>query len=104
MADFPGDIQVAIVAHDNLGSLPATLQSLAAAGCPLDRVTVVDVASADGTGRIWDVATGSLIAPLIGHTHFVVDIAFSKDDKYVVTSSRDRTARVWSRTGVFQAR
>jgi GT2 family glycosyltransferase len=52
MTDFPGDIQVAIVAHDNLGSLPATLQSLAAARCPLDRVTVVDVASTDGT-RDW---------------------------------------------------
>jgi GT2 family glycosyltransferase len=50
MTDFPGDIQVAIVAHNNLGPLSATLQSLAAAGCPLDRVTVVDVASTDGTG------------------------------------------------------
>src|SRR5579862_4185605 len=50
MTDFPGDIQVAVVAHNNLGLLPATLQSLAAAGCPPDRVTVVDVASTDGTG------------------------------------------------------
>src|ERR1700674_1911627 len=50
MTDFPGDIQVAVVAHNNLGRLQATLQSLAAAGCPLARVTVVDVASRDGTG------------------------------------------------------
>ncbi len=51
-SDFPADIQVAIVAHNNLGALPATLQSLTAAGCPADRITVVDVASTDGT-REW---------------------------------------------------
>lgn len=49
MAEFPADIDVAIVAHDNLATLPAALDSLARAGCPPDRITVVDVASADGT-------------------------------------------------------
>ena len=48
--DFPSDVDVAIVAHDNLAMLPATLQSVAAAGCPPHRITVVDVASTDGTG------------------------------------------------------
>jgi GT2 family glycosyltransferase len=48
---FPDDVDVAIVAHDNLVPLPATLASLAAAGCPEDRITVVDVASTDGTGE-----------------------------------------------------
>ena len=46
---FPTDIEVAIVAHNNLGALPATLASLAAAGCPPESITVVDVASTDGT-------------------------------------------------------
>src|SRR6266849_5634987 len=54
MRDFPGDTQVAIVAHNSLGPLSATLLSLAAAGCPPDRVTVVDVASTDGwLAREW---------------------------------------------------
>jgi GT2 family glycosyltransferase len=48
---FPDDVDVAIVAHDNLPVLPATLASLAAAGCPPDRITVVDVKSTDGTGE-----------------------------------------------------
>jgi hypothetical protein len=48
---FPDDVDVAIVAHDNLVPLPATLTSLAEAGCPLERITVVDVASTDGTGE-----------------------------------------------------
>lgn len=46
----PDDVDVVIVAHDNLSALPATLASLAAAGCPADRITIVDVASTDGTG------------------------------------------------------
>jgi GT2 family glycosyltransferase len=51
MPDFPSDVDVAIVAHDNLAILPSTLASLAEAGCPLHRITVVDVASSDGTGE-----------------------------------------------------
>jgi GT2 family glycosyltransferase len=50
MTDFPPGVDVAIVAHNNLTALPATLASLAEAGCPRDRITVVDVASTDGTG------------------------------------------------------
>ena len=47
---FPADVEVAIVAHNNLAVLPATLQSLADAGCPPERITIVDVASTDGLG------------------------------------------------------
>jgi GT2 family glycosyltransferase len=46
---FPEDVEVAIVAHDSWSTLPATLDSLVGAGCPLDRITVVDVASGDQT-------------------------------------------------------
>ncbi len=46
---FPPDVDVAIVAHNNLDVLPGTLASLADAACPADRITVVDVASTDGT-------------------------------------------------------
>jgi GT2 family glycosyltransferase len=47
---FPADVEVAIVAHNNLSALPETLASLAAAGCPPGHITVVDVASTDQTG------------------------------------------------------
>lgn len=49
MPDFPADVAVAIVAHNNLKALPATLESLASAGCPASQIAVVDVASTDGT-------------------------------------------------------
>jgi glycosyltransferase involved in cell wall biosynthesis len=51
MTTFPADVDVAIVAYNNLDVLPATLASLDGAGCPPDRITVVDVASTDGTGE-----------------------------------------------------
>ena len=50
MANFPSDVDVVVVAHNSRALLPETLASLADASCPADRVTVVDIASADGTG------------------------------------------------------
>ena len=46
---FPDDVGVAVVCHNNLDKLPATLASIDATGCPHDRVLVVDVLSTDGT-------------------------------------------------------
>jgi GT2 family glycosyltransferase len=49
MPAFPADVSVAIVAHNAEATLPAAIESLRRAGCPLARITVVDVASTDGT-------------------------------------------------------
>jgi GT2 family glycosyltransferase len=48
--NWPSDTEVAIVAHNNLEALPQTIASVLDAGCPPDVITVVDVASTDGTG------------------------------------------------------
>jgi len=48
-AAFPEDVAVAIVCHNNRATLAATLESVQDAGCPPERVTVVDAASTDGT-------------------------------------------------------
>ena len=48
-ATFPDDVGVAIVCHNNLDKLSATLGSLDAAGCPHDRILIVDVLSTDDT-------------------------------------------------------
>jgi len=47
---WPPDVEVAIVAHNNLAALPTTIDSVLAAGCPEASITLVDVASTDGTG------------------------------------------------------
>ncbi|HSC27568.1 MAG TPA: glycosyltransferase [Vicinamibacterales bacterium] len=48
---FPPDVDVAIVAHNARGTVPATLDSLWRAHCPPSQVTIVDVASTDGTAE-----------------------------------------------------
>ena len=46
---FPHDVGVAVVCHNNLDKLPATLASITATGCPDDRLLIVNVLSTDGT-------------------------------------------------------
>jgi WD40 repeat protein len=53
--------------------------------------------SKDKTARLWE-TSGKLIRIFIGHTQTVESAAFSPNDKYVLTASRDSTAKVW-RTG-----
>ncbi len=49
MPELPDDVSVVVVAHDAALTLPGTLASLRAAGCPDARITIVDMASTDGT-------------------------------------------------------
>ena len=55
----------------------------------------VVTASADGTARIWDVATGATIAVLKEQHDSINSAAFSPDGSRAVTASRDHAARVW---------
>ena len=52
-------------------------------------------ASSDKTARVWDVATGKVIAEFEGHTGPVLSAAFSPDGSRIVTASFDATARLW---------
>ena len=49
-------------------------------------------ASGDTTARVWEAATGTLVAELKGHTKRVNTAAFSPDGQRIVTASRDATA------------
>jgi WD40 repeat protein/transcriptional regulator with XRE-family HTH domain len=51
--------------------------------------------SADGTARLWDVATGDVLLQFQGHTGPIRDVAFSPDGKQVLTGSIDKSARLW---------
>jgi WD40 repeat protein len=42
-----------------------------------------------------DTATGQVLATLEGHTDSVYNVAFSPDGSRIVTSSQDKTARLW---------
>jgi WD40 repeat protein len=55
------------------------------------------IATADDDGRVilWDKATGKSVSSSL-HDNVVNDCAFSRDGRYLVTSSNDCTARLWS--------
>lgn len=54
-------------------------------------ITVSD----DKTAKLWDVATGSILADLFGHKTNIKSAQFSPDGLKVVTASEDGTARIW---------
>ena len=69
-------------------------QAIAHAGAN-HRGTLIATASDDGTARLWSAKSGDQLAVLRGHGGGVVRVAFTADDKRLVTSGEDGTLRVW---------
>jgi WD40 repeat protein len=44
---------------------------------------------------LWDAETGKELHRFEGHTDEVYDVAFSADGRFLVSGSKDKTARVW---------
>ena len=53
--------------------------------------------SADGTIKLWDIATGKEVQTLFGHQHIVSSVSFSPDGKTLASGSEDQTIKLWSR-------
>jgi len=51
--------------------------------------------SGDGTIKLWEVATGSVVRTLSGHTDWVRSVAFSPDGQLLASGSRDATIKLW---------
>ncbi|PIL33657.1 hypothetical protein GSI_04280 [Ganoderma sinense ZZ0214-1] len=45
--------------------------------------------------RVWDVATGAILATLTGHTECVMAVSFSPDGSALLSISRDGSVRIW---------
>jgi WD40 repeat protein len=60
--------------------------------------------SPEGPAKLWDVATGALLATLSGHRDPVAYIVFSPDGRTIATSTSSRdTVRVWGPAGESKA-
>lgn len=51
-------------------------------------------ASADGTGKVYNVHTGECIAELLGHQGEISKVSFNPSGNKIITGSADNTARI----------
>jgi WD40 repeat protein len=56
---------------------------------------LVVTGSADGTARLWDIASGEQLQEFGGHEDEVISVAFAPNGQTVLTGSFDQTARLW---------
>jgi WD40 repeat protein/serine/threonine protein kinase len=84
--------------HDAEGALRAVLRghtsSVGAAAFSHDSLLVATSGHWDNTVRVWD-KQGACVAVLRGHTSAVHGVSFSPNDRRLMTSSEDGTARTW---------
>lgn len=57
--------------------------------------SLLAMASAQGTGQVWIVASGELVGRPLRHEAAIKSIVFSPDGRKIATASDDRTARIW---------
>ncbi len=52
--------------------------------------------SLSGLGQLWDPETGDAAGPPLRHDKAITSVSFHPQSQYVVTTSRDNTARIWN--------
>jgi WD40 repeat protein len=53
-----------------------------------------------GTLRLWEINSGRTTRRFVGHAKDVLSVAFSVDNRQIVSGSRDQTIKLWNTLGV----
>merc|ERR1740130_2404809 len=53
----------------------------------------------DGSLRLWEIASGRTTRRFVGHSKDVLSVAFSVDNRQIVSGSRDKTIKLWNTLG-----
>lgn len=53
----------------------------------------------DGTLRLWEIQSGRTTRRFVGHSKDVLSVAFSADNRQIVSGSRDKTIKLWNTLG-----
>merc|ERR1712086_895237 len=61
--------------------------------------SIVTSGSWDGTLRLWDICTGRTTRRFVGHSKDVLSVAFSVDNRQIVSASRDTSIKLWNTLG-----
>lgn len=58
---------------------------------------LIAVGCAPTDAIVWDAGRSEALQILVGHTNWVVSLAFAKDGRLLISGAGDSTARVWDR-------
>jgi WD40 repeat protein/serine/threonine protein kinase len=86
------------VTGDPLRTLRGHSGFISGLGFSRDGRRLASIGGEDKTVKIWDPRTGREILNLRGHTDAGTCVAFSPDGRRLVSSSNDRTIRIWDAT------
>jgi WD40 repeat protein len=78
-------------------SLQTSLPSASSSFCPCSSNDGRFLASGGSNGilRLWEYATGAMVAHATAHSGFVTDITFSLDDRQVIATGQDGAISIW---------
>lgn len=106
-ADFSADGSVLVTASEDgtIGRINALtgdlidkndngVEVLSVAWSPIADVFVTGDAA--GELKVWNGADGSLLKTVSAHKHYIWDVSFSFDGRYLASASGDRSAKIWS--------
>jgi WD40 repeat protein len=83
--------------HTRIASIPGT-KRVQGVVFTHDGMRLASAHEDDRTVRLWDVSSGSLLREFRGHTHGVFAVAFSIDDRTILSAGDDGTIRLWDST------